>query len=178
MHCTYCGKPLEPNARFCTGCGAAVPQQTTDKVYEQPTYQQPYAPAQPYVPVPANMSWKDFYNRFVTKKGFVTWMAVICFFSSALSLVLFALLEDPILFLDIAIFVPMGILLLTTKHWVFALIPTIYAAIGTIISLASSGTPSGIVALVVGVSATGALFNANKAFRQYKLDGTLPQKPL
>lgn len=95
-----------------------------------------------------------------------------------LCIVLFALLEDPILFLDIAIFVPMGILLLTTKHWVFALIPTIYAAIGTIISLASSGTPSGIVALVVGVSATGALFNANKAFRQYRLDGTLPQKPL
>src|ERR1700685_780044 len=23
MYCTYCGKPLDPSARFCTACGSA-----------------------------------------------------------------------------------------------------------------------------------------------------------
>lgn len=196
MHCTNCGAALEPGARFCTSCGTTVaqeaPQQPTyqqptyqqptyqQPTYQQPTYQQPqqtYAPQQPFSPMPI-ANWKDFYNRFVAKKGFVTWMAVICFFTAALSVVPLFVLGNPLAIMDILVYVISGILLVTTKHWIGALIPTVYGGIFTVLNLAQGGTPTGIVAVVVGIAATGTLFKANKAFQQYKLDGTLPQKPL
>jgi phage shock protein C len=34
MYCTYCGKPLDPTARFCTACGSAY--QYAGAVYQCP----------------------------------------------------------------------------------------------------------------------------------------------
>jgi phage shock protein C len=31
MYCTYCGKPLDPTARFCTACGAAYQYAPTSR---------------------------------------------------------------------------------------------------------------------------------------------------
>ena len=178
MNCTNCGAPMNPDAKFCTSCGTAVPQVTYQQpTYQQPTYQQPTQPANQQ-PIPSNLSWKEFYNRFVTKKGNVTAAAVIHFISAVLSLALFGLTGNPLCLMDVAIFVPMGILLLTTKHWAFSLIPTIYGLIFTVINLATNATPSGIVAAIIGIAATQTLMKANKAYQQYKLDGTIPNTPI
>lgn len=56
--CEYCGSQVPDTAKFCTSCGAALPQaQPAQQVYEppayqqpsyqQPTYQQPYQQAAP-----------------------------------------------------------------------------------------------------------------------------------
>lgn len=181
MHCTSCGAPMNADAKFCTSCGAPAPQATYQQpaqpTYQQPTYQQPAAPVyQP--PVPGNLSWKEFYNRFVTKKGNVTAMVVVCFVTTALCLALLGLTGSPLCILDIALYLSMGILLLSTKQWVFALIPTVYGGIATVINIATEGTPSGIAALAIGIAAIQTLTKANKAYQQYKLDGILPNKPI
>lgn len=196
MHCNSCGASLEPGARFCTTCGATVQQganqqptyqqpqqpiyqQPQQPVYQQPVYQQPQQPAYqpPYAPVPANLTWKEFYSRFVTKKGFVIWMAVICFFTAAMSLAILVT-GNPLFIMDILVYVISGILLVSTKHWVGALIPTIYGGIFTVVNLALGGTPTGFVAVVVGIAATKTLAKANKAYQQYKLDGIVPTDPI
>ena len=194
MFCLNCGGSLEPGAKFCAHCGSTVtqeqpqqpayqqPQQTYQQptyeqpVYQQPVFQPPYQPAAPFSNVPANMTWKQFYNQFVAKKGFVTWMVVICFFTTALSIALLGLNGNPLSVMDILVYLVSGILLLTTKHWVSALIPTVYGGIFTVLSLVQGGTPVGFVAIVVGISATSTLFKANKAYQRYKLDGTVPNQ--
>ena len=191
MNCTNCGAYMNPDAKFCTSCGTPVPQVTYQQppqptyqqpVYQEPVYQQPvYQQPQPFgfnQPFPSNLSWKEFYNQFVTKKGNVTAAAVIHFISAVLALALFGLSGDPVCLLDVALFVPMGILLLSTKHWAFALIPTIYGLIFTVINLALGGTPTGIVAAVIGIAATQTLMKAKKAYQQYKLNGTIPNQPI
>ena len=53
MNCPYCGSTLNPNAKFCTTCGAKLESQQqpaqaptyTQSTYTQPTYPQPTQPA-------------------------------------------------------------------------------------------------------------------------------------
>lgn len=196
MFCPNCGAALEQGARFCGSCGATIAQEQPQQTYQQPTYQQPTyeQPAyqqpiyeqpvfqQPYQPqfnfpsVPANMTWKEFYNHYVAKKGFVIWMAVICFFTAAISLVILGMTGNPLSVMDILVYVISGILLLATKHWLAALVPTIYGGIFSILNMAQGGAATGIVAIVVGIAATSTLFKANKAYQKYKLDGTVPNQ--
>ncbi len=201
MICTHCGSLVEQGDKFCPRCGApqaAQPYQQPQQPYQQPAYQQPYQqpvyqqPQQPYQPAyqqpypasgayaPQNMTYGEFYNRFASKKtrNFVTWMAVICFVTAALSLVLAVTLENYLSILDIVVYVSMGILLLSTKQSIFATLPTIYGAIWTVVGLVGGGAPSGVVAIVVGVSCMGQLNKVKKAYDKYRMDGLAPTEEL
>lgn len=198
MQCSYCGKELNPNSKFCTGCGAPAPAQPQQPVYtqpqqpvytqpQQPVYTQPQQPvyqqpvyAQPYTPVPQDLTWGQFYKQYVAKgsRGYTTWMAVICFFTALVSIGIGAVMEESLFIMDVAVYLSMGILLLATKHWLFALLPTIYSGIFTVIGMANGGTPSGIVALVVGVKCVMVLSKAQKAYKKYRLEGIVPEKPI
>ena len=147
-------------------------------------YTPPYTPPQPsFTPnipyAPQRLNEKDFYERFVSKKakGWTTAIGVISLISGAISI--------PILFLgnllsiiDIAFYILMGILILTTKKWGLPLAVTIYSGVFSVITLATSGTPSGIVALIVGIYATINLKKVNDAYKLYCRSGVLPQKPI
>ena len=205
MICTNCGSLMEQGDKFCPRCGAAQPQppqpayqqqqpvyqqpQQAYQPYQQPVYQQPYQQPQPVYQqpyqapgayAPQNMTYGEFYNRFASKKtrNFVTWMAVICFVTAALSLVFAVTLENYLSILDIVVYVSMGILLLSTKQSIFATLPTIYGAIWTVVGLVGGGAPSGIVAIVVGVSCMGQLNKVKKAYDKYRMDGLAPMEEL
>lgn len=188
MKCEYCGSELGLNAKFCTGCGAPVPQQPVYSQPQQPVYQQPQAPvyqqpvyAQPYVPAaPRDLSWKEFYKQYLSKgsKSYVTWMVVICFFTAVLSIGIGVILESPLSVMDVGVYLLMGILLLSTKHWLFALLPTIYSCTFMIVGMANGDTPSGIVAAVVGVKCILILTKAGKAYKKYKAEGIVPANPI
>lgn len=163
-------------------------QQPMNQNYGQPTYQnyqQPYT--QPITPeqavptsVPWDMPWKDFYNAFVSKKSksFITWMVVICFVTAALSAVLTFAFGGLMGLLDIGVYVVFGVLLLLTKHWLCALVPTLYSGFWTVLNLAGGGTPSGFVALVVGISCISVLLKADKAYKNYRNNHTLPTQQI
>lgn len=196
MFCSNCGNNLHPNAKFCNVCGTAVANDAPTQMGHQPTppmytYTQPQSgynqPQHTYTqPVPAfgaeQLSWKEFYNRFVSKKSknMVTWMVVICFVTTLISLVyafLFKEMMDEAL-LDIAVYLLSGILLAATKHWLTVLIPTIYGGIWMVVSFTTDGPISGIAAVVIGVGCISLLFKANAAYKKYKEEGILPENPI
>jgi hypothetical protein len=152
------------------------PVQAERYVGQQP-YQQPY---QPTPAVPRNLTWKEFYDRFVSKKSksYVTWLVVIFFFTAGLSAVLLGLTGDVLAVMDIAMYAIMGAALLASKHYIFAMIPTIYSAIFTVVGIVNGGTPSGIVALIVGACSIGVLQKAQKAYNLYKDQGIIPEKEI
>ena len=122
---------------------------------------------------------KEFFEKYVSKKakGYATVLAVIALISGALSIpsLIFGNLLS---IMDIAFYIVMGILILTTKNWIFTLIVTIYSSIFSIITIAISGTPTGIVVLIVGIFATMNLKKVNDAYKQYLLSGILPTDPI
>ena len=195
MNCNYCGNYVEPGTKFCPGCGAPQPVQappqpqpqvtyTTNNYYQQPYqqpqqgYQPPYQAPNPYAP--QNLSYTDFYNRYASKKtrNYVTAMAVIFFFSAFVNLILLLVTGNALCILDVLVFAVMGAALLGSKQSIFAVVPTIYSAFGTVLGLVTSGTPSGIAALIVGVACIGQLNKLQKAYNQYKLDGLAPTEEL
>lgn len=180
-------QPVQPNYQQPTYPNYQQPIQPNYRQPVQPNYQQPQYPGyqqpvygQPTPPM-SDMSWKDFYNRFVSKKSnsYVTALAIIHFITAALALVLMVTgIGDLIGVLDVAVYVAFGALLLTTKHWVCALLPTIYSGFWTVMSFASGGTPSGIVALVIGVSCVTVLLKADKAYKNYRDNHIFPTQQI
>ena len=155
-------------------------QQPPQPNYQQqgfPNYQQPYG--QP-MQMGYNMSREEFFKQFISKKsyGYVTSMAIICFITAALSGVIMAMTGEMLGLLDIAVYVTFGILLLATKHWVCAFVPSLYSAVWTFINLANGGTPTGIVALVVGASCVMVLEKAEKAYKKYRENHIIPDKQI
>ena len=168
-------------------------QAPVEPVYAPPVQPQYQAPVEPvYTPPvqatpnygPKNLSWKDFYGQYVSKKvkSTVTWMVVICFFTAVLSIAITGIMEgalDPIYaVMDVAVYALSGVLLLSTKHWATVLLPTIYGAVWMVISMANDGTPSGFVAVIVGVTCISVLKKADKAYQTYKTTGIVPDEPI
>ena len=180
MFCTKCAQHLPDGSAFCSVCGApqAAPapqpqyQQPVQPVYQQPVYQQPMY-QQP-------LSRKEFYNQFVYKKSnsTVICMAVIFFITAAISIPLIVVLKNMLGIMDIAVYTLFGILLLVTKHWLCALIPTLYSAVWTVVSMVNDGTPTGIVALIVGATCISVLQKFEKMYQAYQTTGMLPAQQL
>lgn len=180
MFCPRCGAQNEGNAPFCGKCGSPLTQQPA---YQQPTYQQP-AYQQPAYQQPTyqqsaygqNLSWKEFYTRYAAKgtKSSLGWMVGICFFTAAISLLSLVLVGNVLGILDILVYTLMGILLLTQKKFVFALIPTIYSGIWSVVSLVASGTVTGVVAIIAGVICIKGLSKLDKAYKEYQATGICP----
>lgn len=195
--CNFCGAPLaqpqpqQPNYQQ-PNYQQGYPQQSypqqgfSQQGYPQQGFQQPYYPNYPQqgfgqpMQVNPNMTWKEFYTQFASKKtnSSATSMAVICFISAALSLILTIVFEDMIGIMDVAVYTTFGILLLTTKHWSCALCPTLYSAVWTIVNLAAGGTPGGILALIVGISSVSSLMKVNKAYNNYRKNGVIPTQQI
>jgi len=155
--------------------------------YQQPTYQQPVQPVQqptaywtpapiPVKPKPVytEMTWKEFYDTYATNKWPI-WMIVICFLTAGLSFILVIAEGITIGWLDVAVYVSMGVLLLVTKHWAFSLGATIYGGIWSLVSLATDGIPSGAFAIVAGILSTIALFKLRKAYAAYRDEHIFPE---
>lgn len=185
MNCVKCGNILEQNANFCTFCGAKVEEEQTALLVDDeatglltendtaPTYSA--GAQQNTAPTFEVLTRKEFYNRFASKKtkSWVTAMVVVCFLSAGVSLVPLAF-GNFLSLLDIVFYAAMGALLLSTKNWAFALVPTVYSGVFSLISAASSGSVSGVFAIVAGIMSTIALNKINKAFQAYQNNRILP----
>ncbi len=151
---------------------------------DMPRYTPQYAPSQPSFGQntpnsPQRLSEKDFYEKFVSKKikGWTTAIGVLSLVSGGINLPLL-FLGNLLSIIDIAFYVSMGILILTTKKWGLPLAVTIYSGVFSVITVAISGIPSGIAVLIVGIFATIYLKKANDAYKLYCESGVLPQKPV
>lgn len=144
--------------------------------YANPTYQDAYNPyTQPqnmYNPI---LSKEEFFEKFISKNtnSWIKAVWIICFITAGLSVALLAM-GNIISLVDIVFYIVMGILFKKKKDWRLSLTITCYSGFWSLVGLATSGTPSGIVALIGGIMSTKGLKKAEKAYEEYKTTGILP----
>ena len=179
MFCIKCGQQIADGSTFCAICGAPQAVPAPQPVYQQPVqpqYQQPM-----YQPIPQQpLTRNAFFKLCLSKKSNtnVICLAVIFFITAVISVPLMMMMEgDNIVafaLMDISVYTLFGILLLAVRHWLCALIPTIYSGVWTVVGLINGGTPTGFVALAVGIIVVSTLFKAEKAYQTYQTTGVMP----
>lgn len=164
---------------------APVQQPVYQAPVQQPVYQAPVQPApQQFVPpmgvpfgapVSTDISEEEFFERFADKNVKSNYKAsmIIAFITAALSLVL-AVMGNVIGVIDIIVYAVVGGLMVKKKNWIFPLICAIWGGIGTVVGMATTGTPSGIVALVIAISATIGAKKVHDAYVEFKSTGVAP----
>lgn len=128
---------------------------------------------------------QNVYNQIITKEEFFTkllsknsksWVKalwIICFITAAVSVV-GLVLGNLLSLLDVVFYLVMGILLMKKNDWRLALVVTCYSGFWSVVGLVTTGTVSGIFALICGIMATKTLKKAEKSYEQYKTTGLYP----
>lgn len=130
------------------------------------------------------MPEKEFYKRFVLKntRTSVTALAVICFITAVLSIVLSIVMLNVLeeesygWIFDVIVYVTLGLILILKPHWAAALAVAIYSGLATAISLIMTGNVSGIIALFIAIQCVASLRRYSKAYNLYKTTGQFPQQ--
>ena len=158
--------------------------------YQNPQYQNPQHNNAPYGngafnpgPVPLsqrNLTEKEFFKQYATKgaKSLRTANGVVCFVTAAVSIVLIALLGNMYSIIDLILYFILGILTFSTKNWVCPLLVAITGGTGTIIGLVTTGTLSGVPALIIAIGATSNAKLVHDAYLRYKNEGIIPSAPV
>lgn len=147
MKCNNCGAELNENT-VCPSCGA----------YEGQTVNEPL------------LSEKEYYDAYADKqvKSNYKWTMIISFITAGVSLVSVLLLGNIFAIFDCIFYLVIGILMINNKNWVLPLLVAIVGGIGSLIGMAMTGTPSGIVALIVAITATVKMKGFHKEYIEYK----------
>ena len=182
--------PVEPVAPVYQ-----APQQPAAPVYEAPQQnvygapQQPatpmyQAPQQQYIPpvnsplnapVPAEISEDEFFERFADKNLKTNYkVTMIISFLSAVIAIPAIVFGNVFSIIDLIAFAVIGGLMLKKKTWILPLAMAIWGGIGTVLSMATTGTPTGIVALIFAISATIGAKKVHDAYVQFKSTGVAP----
>lgn len=180
---------MAKDAKFCSRCGEKV----GNKQGQLPSDEDMTTlltdirtPAVPMDTEPSHNVWpeeemsgKEFFDRYAAKntKGWATAMVVICFLTAAVSIAQMLLLSIWSA-IDAAFYVAMGVLLLSRKKWIYALLPTLYSILGSVLALALGGKATGIVALIIGIMSTISLRRGDKEYQAYKTSHCLPEKEI
>lgn len=175
MKCKNCGNYVEENAKFCPDCGAVIESATAEAA--APVVPEAHTePQAPVTPSPS-LTREEFFKAYADKKLKSNYTAtmVICFITAGVSVPLIALGYLSAIF-DLIFFLIIGIIMTKKKAMVFPLLVSIVGGIGTVISLASGGTPSGIVALVIAISTVVGMKKFNKQYTDYKAGNFNPEE--
>lgn len=124
----------------------------------------------------SNLTKEQFYNMYASKKlkSNVKWFMIICFITAGISIVMLAM-GNVFSILDMIFYGVFGFIILKKKDMIYPLIVTIYSGVFSVIAMAQTGTPSGIVALVVGIASVIGLNKVKKAYEVYLQTGQVPE---
>lgn len=156
--CPDCGALQSGKLKYCSVCGATLPEIDESSVI--PEYTE-----------------KTFYARYASTltKGSVVALAVMCFLS-ALACLFLALAGEYYSAFDCALLIFVGVWMLVKKSWKCALAMVIYNGVGTVISLFLSGAIGGYGVWIVGLLCVIRLRKGADAFKRYKQFGELPME--
>lgn len=162
----------------------AAPQTTNTQPYYQPDanaynqqYANPYDMNNPYAnPSGGLLTYEQFYELYASNKtkSNAKSIAIICFITAALSLILMFTMGSFVGIIDIVFYVIFGILIMKKPKWQVTLPVAIYGGVFSIIGLLTSGAPGGILALVISIIATVQLKKVDDAYKNYLVTNQVP----
>lgn len=145
-NCSRCGAPIAPNTSFCTQCGQPTEQvQATGRV----------------------ISKREFYERYLPGlKKDLRGVGILCYvcvvLNSALAMAVSPwMLIDSLLLLGFALGTHLG------KSKVCAVLLLILGCVEVLAGIVETGTPSGILWLIAGISAVTVFRKADKQYAQF-----------
>ena len=171
MNCKYCGAALQPGARFCGSCGQPVAQAEVANTQEVvgSWVQEPETEPVDVVRV-LDMS-KEAYRTVCKNEKYLKQIktaAIICYICAGINLLL-AIIGGSILpLIDVAISVPLAILLQKKKNKGIAIALLVYGVSVVLINLVLNGQIAGWLWLVAGISAVSAFNVCDKEYEEIK----------
>ena len=171
--CPSCGQPCEDAQKFCNNCGAPFAESSPDN--QQAVMQQPYSgtvsPAGYGVYPPRVSTKKEFLDLPQNKqvKREINSSSIICYVCAAITLAVGIATDGfPLVLIDLAILVGMGLGIQLAHSRVCAIILCAYSVINMILALISTGRPAGYLIVIAGVFAVIYTFKAEKLWKQYQ----------
>ena len=171
MNCKYCGAALQPGTRFCGSCGQPVAQAEVANTQEMvgSWVQEPETEPVDVVRV-LDMS-KEAYRTVCKNEKYLKQIktaAIICYICAGINLLL-AIIGGSILpLIDVAISVPLAILLQKKKNKGIAIALLVYGVSAVLINLVLNGQIAGWLWLVAGISAVSAFNVCDKEYEEIK----------
>lgn len=182
--CPKCGTSLQDDQTFCPNCGTRVaPSETAQPGNGYPpfTAQEPNSMGgHPYAQPFYSNGGQGFGPRCATKKEFlqlpenkklrsqILGAAIICYISGGLTLLAMLLFTNPMMLLDVAILVGLGLGVHLAYSRVCAILLAVYAVFSVIVGIVVNGTVSGWLIIVAAVFAVLCTFNLEKSWKAYQ----------
>lgn len=150
--CPKCGAECEDNAKFCTTCG------------------EPFADAAEIAPAPRVTTKKEFQDLPDNKKikNQIRSSGIISYICAGITLLAGIVSGNYWMILDAVILVVLGLLIHLKQSKICAILLLAYSIISVIISLVTTGTPSGYLIIIAGIFAVISTFKLDKAWKAYQ----------
>ena len=171
MNCKYCGAQLQSGTRFCGSCGRQVVQAEAANSREVVDSRIQKPETEPVDVVRMLDMSKETYRTVCKNKKYLNQIkiaAIICYICAGINL-LIAIIGGTILpLVDVAISVPLAILLQKKKSKGIAIALLVYGVSTVLINLVLNGQIAGWLWLVAGISAVSAFNICDKEYEEIK----------
>lgn len=159
MKCPTCGAEIQPGQQFCPSCGAKQPVERA--------WGNPYA--QTAAVENRDISKSEFCRNYAPDKmrKNIRASAILCYVSAAVTAG-FAILFNPMMFLDVIIILVLGLLIHLKQSRVCAVLLLVYSLINCVVMLLSTGRITGWLIILAGVFAVIYTFQLEKAYREFR----------
>lgn len=159
MKCPSCGAEIQPGQQYCPSCGA---RQTADQGWGNPTAPSAAMENQ-------SISKAEYCRNYAPDKirKNITGSAILCYVSAAITAV-FAVMFNPMMFLDAAIVLVLGLLIHLKRSRVCAVLLLAYGLFNCVVMFLSTGKLSGWLIVLAGVFAVIYTFQLEKSYRMFR----------
>lgn len=167
MKCPSCGTTLEEGATRCSFCGAAVqPGRKQDAPWSQAPGQAAPAPF-----AAGEITRNEFYRSYASNKvrKNIKSSAILCYVCAAITAIAgFVLLQNPMVLVDVAIVLVLGLGIHLKQSRVCAILLLAYSVLSCLLTIISYGKASGWLIILAGVYAVINTFALEKEYRAYQ----------
>lgn len=167
MKCPSCGIALEDGATRCSFCGAAVqPGPKQDTPWSQAPGQTPPTPL-----AAGEITRNEFYRSYASNKvrKNIKSSAILCYVCAAITAIVgLALLQNPMVLVDVAIVLVLGLGIHLKQSRVCAILLLAYSVLSCLLTIISYGKASGWLIILAGVYAVMNTFALEKEYRAYQ----------
>lgn len=159
MKCPTCGTEVQPGQKYCPSCGTV---QKADLPWGDPGAPSAAVGGRE---ITRAEYWKDHASDKVRKT--IWGSAILCYISAAVTAV-FAVLASPLMFLDAAVVLALGLGIHLKRSRVCAVLLLVYALFSCVTVLMQTGRLGSWLIILAGVFAVIYTFQLEKEYRAFR----------